>query len=158
MNTEQKFTRWAERELLHNIDHLILDQDDGNILAFGTYEIRPSNPGAEVWHGNEKIGAFSNRNVALSWCVAHHKKMHEFVLEIGMLDQHLVHLLADISNSRQQQRRIKDFTSWEILTCKIQNKESYVKMLESQLTKCLRRAKYLQLRGFKNETARSRTA
>jgi predicted RNase H-like nuclease (RuvC/YqgF family) len=157
MNTEQKFARWAERELIRNIDHLILDQDDGSILAFGIYEIRPCAVGAEVWHDGEKLGQFSNRNVALSWCVAHHKNLLPFAQEIGFLDQHLSDLQADIAWSRCQQRQIRDLSTWEILNCKIQNKQSYAKMLEGQLTKCLRRAKYLQLRGFKNETARTRT-
>jgi predicted RNase H-like nuclease (RuvC/YqgF family) len=158
MTPDQKFARWAERELLHNIDHLILDKDDGNILAFGAYEIRPGPGRVEVWKNTEKLCEFSSRNVALSWCVADYQKLPDFALEIHYLDSHLRDLLIDITNSQTQRRHIREFESWEILTCKIQNKQNYVKMLESQLTKCLRRAKYLQLRGFKNETARTRTA
>ena len=39
MTREQKLERWAEREIQRNLHNLILDSDQGRVLAFGRWEI-----------------------------------------------------------------------------------------------------------------------
>jgi hypothetical protein len=52
------------------------------------------------------------------------------------------------------QGRNEDF--YEIVNIKIQPKVSQFNLVNSELEKCVKSAKYLQIRGFNNETARTR--
>jgi len=158
MTREQKLERWAEREITRNIDHIILDHTDGGLLAFGIYDIKPLKHCAQVWRDNELLITVSNRYVALCWCVAHRKNILNLMHEIQHLDQQRSYIRNDLVVMLLNQRQARTCEFDETLEIKIQNKQWYENMLDCQLEKCLSRAKYLQLRGFNNETARTRTA
>ena len=42
MNQDQKLERFAERELRKNIDKLIIEDDEGGLIAFGKYYVKSS--------------------------------------------------------------------------------------------------------------------
>jgi len=158
MTRDQKLQRWAERELQRNIDHLILDDQDGRILAFGVFSIVPDGNGALVLQDGETRARFSSRKMALSWCVAQRRSLLNFSDHMRLLDQTAQQLRQDIRASRAQVSNARDRDFAQLLLDKIQNKQWYVSMLDCELEKCAQRAKYLQLRGSTHETARARAA
>lgn len=156
MTQEQKLERWAQREILRNINHLILEDDDGSILAFGCYDIRPESRSVAVYRDGALLNRFATRAVALSWCVAQHKNLITFGNHIEILDHQCRRVRADIRATKHMEQMLSDPDRREVLRSKIQNKQWYFNMLDSDLAKCVEKAKYLQLRGFRNETARTR--
>lgn len=158
MNHDRKLEHWAERELKHNLNDLILDDDDGSILAFGRYHIKPCGNCCEVYRDQDLVGSFSNRKIALSWCVLEHRGFVDQSQHLTALDQRSSALGNDITNSIRSSQGTKNNDFRAVLAAKIQNKQLFQRRCEIELEKYVARAKYLQLRGFRNETARTRDA
>ena len=148
MNREQKLERWAEREITRNINHIILENDDGGILAFGKYDITPSGQHVTVSLGQDVLARLHDRRTALSWCVAHRKHLVGFGIHIAAIDERYQMLRNDLDLMQRRYRRCRDSQRRELLRAKLQQLEYRVRMLQDELTKCAVKAKYLQLRGF----------
>lgn len=73
---------------------------------------------------------------------------------IKILDQKKQILEADIYCRRTTAERGKTQDFYETVNTKIQPKLDRYNSLTAELEKCLNSAKYLQIRGFNNETAR----
>jgi hypothetical protein len=102
------------------------------------------------------LGDFSDRRVALSWCVAKNLQRHDLAASIAMLDQQHSTVEQDCEARKKlalhsSQPQFRD----RVLT-KLQAKNLYRAQINNQLEKCISLTKYLQLRGFQNETARTR--
>jgi len=66
----------------------------------------------------------------------------------------LLRLRNDIeTRSGQAQKSYGNF--WETVSAKAAHKRSQSQQIENELTKCINSAKYWQLRGSNNETART---
>jgi hypothetical protein len=156
MTQNRKLLDWAEREVQRNIDHLILDNDDGSILAFGIYSILPTQDGAQVWRGQVLEGRFSNRSIALGWCVAQRLGRVTLSISIRELDSRKQQLAQDLGFSQQLLAVSKKPEFRSMLTDKLQRKQINLAQIKRELEKCVNLTKYLQLRGFTNETARTR--
>ena len=154
MTREQKLERWAEREVRRNIHTMIVNDESGGYVAFGRYHLRPADQLFEVYTpGDNLIGTFSNKRTAISWCVADKYHQYNLANNIQMLDHKRQQLAADIycRRSQAQQGRTEDF--YETVNTKIQPKQELLDSVTAELEKCINSAKYLQLRGFSNETA-----
>ena len=158
MTRDQKLQRWAEREIERNINHLILDDQDGCLLAFGEYSIVPCEDHVQVLRNGELLGCFSSRRIALSWCVSQRKKLLQLSERIDHTDAAVRALRQDIRARRALAARIRDRQQARVIMDKLQQKQWYMHMLQNELEKCAERAKYLQLRGSTHETARTRAA
>lgn len=156
MTREQKLTRWAERELRRNINHLILDGPDGAILAFGVYSITPQTDGVHVSNGFDIDEWFQDRRTALSWCVARRLNLPGLAEHIRTLSQNRMNIAQDIRNARQRASRCQSAEYQDLVLTKLQSKIFTLRTIDSELEKCVYRAKYLQLRGINDETARAR--
>ena len=152
MTQEQKLERWAERELKRNIKKLIISDDDGSYVMFGLYQIVPVSNGFAVNTWSETVHVFGSKRSATSWCVADKLKQYRLADEILLLDRKHQLLGADIHCRRvlAQQGRHESF--YEIVNMKIQPKIDVYNVVHSELEKCINQAKYLQIRGFNNET------
>jgi hypothetical protein len=62
---------------------------------------------------------------------------------------------ADLYVTRSQADRTRNEGFAEVVLTKLQPKVERLSWLNNELEKCLNSAKYLQLRGFQNETART---
>ena len=156
MNTESKLERFAELEFQRNIAHIIVADDNGGIVAFGKYHIKPDSTGYTVATWDRDIHSFSTKRIAMAWCTADKYNQLNMGNEILVLDRKKQALAADIHCRRgvATQGRNEDF--YEIVNIKIQHKVSQFNLVNSELEKCIKSAKYLQIRGFNNETARTR--
>jgi hypothetical protein len=149
----QKVERWAEKELLRNIKHVIIDDDTGSYVAFGRYYLEPTDSGCSVSTWDRHIHTFANRRNAISWCVADKYHQYNLANNIQMLDSKRQQLIADLHCRRAQAQHGRHEAFYETVITKIQPKEILLDSVQNELEKCINSAKYLQLRGFSNETA-----
>jgi len=154
MIKQQKLEKFAERELKRNMHTMIVPDEQGGYVAFGKYHLSPSSTGIEVHTFNSNIGVFSNKRCALGWCVADNHNRLNLAQTIKVLDQKKQILAADIFCRRNVAERSKTQGFYETVNTKIQPKLDSYNSVNAELEKCLISAKYLQIRGFNNETDR----
>jgi len=154
MNQDQKLENFAERELQRNIHKIIIDDQHGGYVAFGRYYITPDSSRFRVNTWDRQIHCFNSKKSAISWCIADHINHINLANRILTLDRKQQILESDINTRKTLGNRSlrEDFA--EIVNTKIQPKINQHKLVVSELEKCINSAKYIQIRGFNNETAR----
>jgi hypothetical protein len=152
MTQEQKLERWAEHALRRNIEKIIVPDDNNGYIVFGRYHIRPENSGFTVSNWDRDIHTFGSKRAAMSWCVAEKRNQFKLANEIITLDRKDQQLSADIHCRRGVASRGRHESFYEIVNMKIQPKIDVYNQVHSELEKCINQAKYLQIRGFSNET------
>lgn len=155
MINQEKFERWAERELRRNIDKTIFDDDAGGYVVFGKYNVRPEKNKVNVWYNDEVVASFGNKKTAISWCVADKHRLYNLARDIANLDRKRRQVLQDIDCRKRIAEKGQSAEFEEMVKTKLEPKIKLYQDVNSELEKCLNRAKYLQLRGFSNETART---
>ena len=155
MNKEQKLEQWAERELKRNMQNIIIDDGNGTIVAFGRYSIQPQGTGFTVNTWEKEIHCFSSKKAAMAWCTADNQRRYNLSNSILVLDRKKQTLASDIYCRRTLGERGRSEDFYEIINMKIQPKIDLYNSVNAELEKCVNRAKYLQIRGFNNETART---
>jgi len=156
MTQEQKLERWAEREIRRNLHTMIVSDQSGGYVAFGRYHLRPADQAFDVYTpGDNLAGTFSNKRTAISWCVADNHNQLNLAQSIKTLDTKKQTLSADIYCRRQVADRSRNNGFSEVVLTKLQPKVQQHALVDQELEKCLNSAKYIQLRGFQNETART---
>lgn len=154
MNQEQKLESFAERSARYVLDNAIIPLESG-YLVFGKYNLQPIDGGFEVYHYDDLAATFSSKRTAISWCIAERYKQHQLSFDIRVLDAKKSQLAADIHVRQQVSNRCNHAQFAEIVETKLEPKIRYFNTIKAELEKCVNSAKYLQLRGFSNETART---
>ena len=152
MNQQQKLESFAERSA-HVLDHSIIPLDTG-YLVFAKYNLQPNGNCYDVYLYDDLVATFSSKRTAISWCVAERYRQYQLSFDIRVLDAKKSQLAADIYARQQMSSRSKREQFSEIVETKLQPKIRYLNTIKAELEKCVNSAKYLQLRGFSNETAR----
>lgn len=155
MTREQKLERFAERELKRNINSLIIDDGEGCIVVFGRYYIEPVESGFRVSTWDKVIHCFSSKKTAMSWCTADKQGHYNLSNMILVLERKKQALAADIYCRKTLGERGRTESFYEIINMKIQPKIDLYGSVSAELEKCVNQAKYMQIRGFNNETART---
>jgi hypothetical protein len=155
MTRDQKLEQFAERELKRNIDSLIIDDGTGCIVVFGKYYIEPVDTRFQVSTWDKVIHCFSSKKTAMSWCTADCQAHYNLSNMILVLDRKKQALAADIYCRKTLGERGRTETFYEIINMKIQPKIDLYTSVVAELEKCVNQAKYMQIRGFNNETART---
>lgn len=154
MDNQQKLERWAQENFHIAMPNMIIPHDDGYIF-FGRYHLRPEGTAWTVAKFSSDAICFSNRRSAVSWCVADKFNRVALANRIKSIDKRMSQLDADIHvrdglASRAQNQKFRD-----TVATKLANKRTHHRYLMAELQECINSAKYLQLRGFSNETART---
>lgn len=152
MINEQKLERWAEHALRRNIEKIIVPDDCGGYIVFGRYRIYPSDTRFAVSTWDYDIHTFGSKRAAMSWCVADKRNQVKLADDLINLDRKDQQLSADIHCRRSMANRGRHENFYEIVNMKIQPKIDVYNQVHSELEKCINQAKYLQIRGFSNET------
>lgn len=158
MNKEAKIEQWAERELRQAMDKVILSDDQGGYVVFGKYHIQPGETGTMVSTWDREIHCFMNKRHAMSWCILDHKNNYALANQLISLDSRKQKLGSDIHIRRTIGERGRDPNFREVINLKVSMKLQSLKVLNQELDKCIGYAKYLQTKGFANETARTSRA
>ena len=91
----------------------------------------------------------------MSWCTADSKGHYNLSNIILVLDRKKQVLAADIYCRKTLGERGRTEAFYEIINIKIQPKIDLYTSVTAELEKCVNQAKYMQIRGFNNETART---
>ena len=137
-------------------ENLILTDEQGRYHLFGRYEIQQQKHKVLVKLPNREAIEFGLMRAAVSWCIADKCNQYSLCDEIKRCDQRLQHNHQDHQVLAHVARRIQDSDRKAI--AEIKSDEARLKYLfaREQLTKCVSRAKYFQIRGFNDEIARTR--
>jgi hypothetical protein len=133
MIRDQDFERLIRVEFRDILPSLIWQNDQGDYEAFGRYRIVPQKFGYKVFINDQSQGFF-------------HSTRTDNMLENIKND---IFVRAGVAN------KSRDPVLKENIEIKLELKILHKKDIETQLNKCLNWAKYLQQKGFENETARS---
>jgi hypothetical protein len=155
MKQDQEFERMFRQEFKNIVPNLIWQNDAGEYEAFGKYRIVPMRPGYQVFCAANQVGTFYSTRSALGWCIADKHGAHNTARELLETDTKLHSLIHDISVRTAIAERSKNFDFRDSIGTKLETKIIHKKQLENQLAKCVNWAKYIQQRGFENETART---
>jgi hypothetical protein len=147
----ERMFRQEFRELMPNV---IWQNDNGVYEVFDRYCIHPKNNGYTVFCSATEVGTFSSTRSALSWCIADKNKAYNTARELLETDRKLTNLNNDIATRAALGDRSNNSLLKETILTKLETKIIHKKRLENQLTKCINWAKYVQQRGFDNETQR----
>jgi hypothetical protein len=154
MKPNQEFERLLHQEFRDVMPNTLWQNDDGSYQVFGHYRIHSERPGYRVFCSATDVGVFSSTRTALSWCIADKNKSYNTARELLTLDTKLTALAHDISTRAAVGDSSKNPALRETILTKLETKIIRKKLLENQLTKCVNWAKYIQQRGFDNETQR----
>lgn len=154
MNQEQKLDAWTQRELKRCIDKSILI-DNGVIMVFGRYCIEPCGTRFRVSTWDKTIHEFSTKKTAMSWCTTDYQALYNLSNQILVLDRKKQALAADIHCRQAIGERGRTESFYEIINMKLQPKLDQYLSVTAELEKCVNQAKYMQIKGFNNETART---
>lgn len=155
MNKQKKLEEFASREIANLSSKLIVDDGRGGIIAFGKYNIIPTDYKFIVEIKNQNAMTFGSKKSAISWCIADQHNQLALARAIHTLDTKKSALAADIHCRKTMASRSKHEDFYETVSAKIQFKIDYLESVDAELEKCLNSAKYMQIRGFSNETART---
>ena len=155
MTREQKLERWAETQIVESLHNLIVDDEHGGWVVFGCYHLTPTESSFAVYRYTSLAGTFNSKRSAISWCVADKNNQLNLAFNIKKLDAQKSLVAADIECRRSVANRSSDPLFRETVKTKIEPKIIYYKSISAELEKCINSAKYLQLRGFSNEIART---
>ena len=155
MTKDQELEAWVRNELRTIMPNFIWRNDAGEYELFGKYRIVPTRPGYTVYCLANSVGEFSSTKTAVSWCVADKYCNYNLAREIYNTDSRLTAVGNDVFVRAGVANRSKRADFRESIDIKLESKIIRKKELEKQLDKCINLAKYLQQKGFDNETARS---
>ena len=132
--------------------------DGRGYLAFEIYSIQPEQGLWRVTKRGDLQAVMTTVRSAVSWCVADKYAQHRLSTDILQLDQHKLQLENDIT-ARENLAKRRLSISTDAIAAKIASRRWRLQQIDERLAKCVNVAKYWQLRGFNNETARAgRTA
>jgi len=133
----------------------ILIQEKDRYLVFDCYEIMIDAHSFRVCKYTSDIGDFSTVRTALSWCIADKYQQDNLAQKIKRLDEKKRLLDTDIYTRNALCQKFRDPTKRESAQVKIDNKKFQAQLIKNQIDNCVDLAKYWQIRGFNNETART---
>jgi hypothetical protein len=149
VNLDQ-LVNFAKLELQNLSDDLILRTQRG-YQAFKAYDITCENHVYTVYKHGDQQAQFGSTKSALAYCIADKNRNFNLAREIQQLDQQLVNYDKSIQPRQNLEQRSKGQRA-EILKSKIQHRKQQRYIVKRELEKCVNLAKYLQLRGFQNDT------
>jgi hypothetical protein len=155
MNIDKEFERAVRAEFKEILPNTIFQNENGGYTVFGKYCIEPDRPGYRVFCHATEVGIFNTTKTALSWCIADKYQAYNTARDILELDIKLGAMTRDIAARTAIAENSKQWEFRDIVGTKLETKIIRKKKVENELTKCVNWAKYIQQRGFNNETART---
>lgn len=158
MTGHDRVVVWAERELTKYVENLIVPEPNRTISVFGKYLLVPQSGATKVIEDGDTRATLRDTRTAISWCVARKFCRLDLARQIQTLDAAYRRFSHDIHQRRQLAQRSRKLDFRDTVNTKLQSKIQHKIEIENQLEKCIDLTKYLQRKGFQNETARTRYA
>ncbi len=162
MNKKQQAIQRLEtilQEDSRNLVNIAIIREGDVFHAFNTYRISREGRDYRVEKFTSDHGLFGSSRTALSYCIADKLGQLNLSLQIRQLDQEKTQAEADLDVRSALANRTKDAAVRSIAETKLETRRRHLRYITEQLDKCVNLAKYWQIKGFNNETARTgRTA
>lgn len=142
------------KELGIDLDNIIYQDEDGSYKLFGKYTLTPADQEYQVYRNDDFVGNFRKTSTALCWCVADKYNHINLAHQLLTLDRALNTIVNDIYTRAGVAAKARRADVSECIEVKLESKIIRKKVLEKELAKCVKSAKYLQQKGFNNETSR----
>ena len=155
MISEREVERLFRQEFRDLMPNVIYQNARGVYEVFDRYRITREPGGYRVFCAATDVGTFSSTRSALSWCIADKHRAYNTARELLETDRKLACLTNDIATRAALGDHSRDPALRETILTKLESKIIKKKLLEKQLAKCVDWAKYVQQRGFDNETQRT---
>jgi len=155
MNIDREFERALREELKDILPNTIFQNENGSYSVFGKYRIEPNRPGYRVFCSATEVGTFNTTKTALSWCIADKHQAYNTARDILELDTKLGAMTRDIAARTAIAEHSDRWEFRDTVGTKLETKIIRRKKVENELSKCVNWAKYIQQRGFINETVRT---
>jgi hypothetical protein len=150
-----RLQRLAEEEFPSLQQNILIPVENNCYEVFGNYLIKPTDCGGFVVNKNSMLcGEFSSTRSALSWCIADKCNQLNLRDEILILDSRKVMLTADLFVRSTLAAGFKNYIIRSAADSKVSARRDRLSQVNIRLDKCVNLAKYWQIRGFNNETAR----
>ena len=117
--------------------------------AFGSYRISIAEP-VHVWEKDHYQGSFSSTRSAMAWCTASKFRYFQLAELIKKFDERL-----QVAEQAVKTRQFSNKNMDAVKVAKLQQRISQKFKAQQELEKYVSQAKYLQLRGFNNDTQRN---
>lgn len=153
MKASQKLAALAEQELPRLLNQVII-ADGEKYRLFGSYVMRKVPQGYSITYNDDLVAVFSSTKSAVAWCIADKNRQYNLAREIQHLDFNLMRLRNDVEVRSNLAKNSKGMF-WETVQAKADHKKQQSRHIQNELSKCVNLAKYWQLRGSNNETART---
>ena len=137
------------------VKHNMIWQEHDRYHVFGEYELRLDGGCCTMQSTKHDSRVFGSVKTALAWCIAHKYQRYDVCRDIQDLDQQHRIGQADLEVRTQLAKRHGDPARRETVLLKIDHRRRQLAHVADRLTKCVNLAKYWQIRGFNNETART---
>lgn len=142
-----------EKQLPRNI---LMRKDNDSYILFGLYTITPWLGAYQVYKNKQLIDYFANKKIAAAWCIADHYLAINLCL---LLTQRNNEYNRIINRINQELSRISaDPVMQDIIDARLSREKIRKKDIQLQLDILIERAKYIQNKGFNNETSRTNTS
>jgi len=151
---QQRLEQLAQ-EGLDLVKQNMIWHEAGRYHLFGEYQLELHKSGCVMRSTRHDDRQFGSVKTALSWCIANKYQRHDVAREIQDLDQQQRIGTADLEVRLQLARRQSDPVRRETAMLKVEHRRRQLAQITDRLTKCVNLAKYWQIRGFNNETART---
>jgi hypothetical protein len=152
----QKLQTMLAMDLVDAQQNMICKNQSGGYDVFGRWSVDSRDGLTQVSKHGTVIATFGNTRSAVSWCIAQKYHQHNLAQEIQRLDADLQRLETNDAVARWLSQRIRD--PWRKSVMQIKSQESHLRhqLVSKRMERCVSRAKYLQIRGFNDEIARTR--
>ena len=137
---------------LERLGHDLILPEGRGYRIFRDYFLRRERSGWYLIKRHDPVAEFTSSRSALAWCIADKHQQWDLARRIQQLDQRIA--ITD----RGLAPRLLRFTAGSrnrALAAKIQHRQQQRYTAKAELDKCVSRAKYLQIRGFRNDTQRN---
>ena len=141
------------RDHLLNNPNAIIRLDD-TVRAFGRYTITRTPQCFQVYRSATLAVEPSSSKVAISWCVADKYGKDSLARDLISFDQEVERRSDEIMYYRKTLADSQDSVQRFVAADRLSESLIRLKYAQEQLAKCVNLAKYWQLKGFKDETAR----
>ena len=117
----------------------------------GNYEIYKSDNTIDVFNCDEYIATFSNKKVAVAWCILSFHNKKDESRSLKYYDNKYSRLETDIFIEKKKLQRCDTQEEKDIVYAKLSNDIQRLKLSKKQIDKLVNLAKYFQIQGFKYE-------
>lgn len=130
--------------------------DRDGFLVFDKWLIIPTRHSAQLLDRNgEILHEFPLKSLATAWCILEHRQNYQQSTQLKLLSDSLIRYTNNLLFYENNLRKTTDFDRRDILRIRVFEDKAKIEQAQRELKKLLGQAKYIQIRGFQNETART---